>query len=219
MNALYVLVQHGAVIFGPVSWDNRQAIAEYIAEVFSIGLFFGETYTGWEEADLGLRVLPYRVADPMSDRTHTPIGHSDDVGETEVVRNFTYELVDIDALRAELVKTDKAVCNTKLSDTDWYYTRKAETGDEVPDDVKQMRAAVRQAQKDREEWILTAPVERLGDLDGLPTWPGAAVDPDAPAGNTDPISPPVTDSPDETPSDQPTADEPAVEPEAPPSEE
>ena len=60
---------------------------------------------------------------------------------------------DIDKLKADWIEDKKDIAKTILAPTDWYVTRKSESGTAVPSDTATFRASVRTRCKEREDQI------------------------------------------------------------------
>jgi hypothetical protein len=54
---------------------------------------------------------------------------------------------NMDELKTKYINLTKSSALNRLSETDWYVTRKVETGEDVPSDVATYRQAVRDAEK------------------------------------------------------------------------
>ena len=79
-------------------------------------------------------------------------------------------------LKTKFVKEQKTSANQMLSNTDWYVTRKTETGVDVPADVSTYRAAVRTVCNAREVEI--ASVTTTEELEALMKAPTQVYDQD-----------------------------------------
>jgi len=73
--------------------------------------------------------------------------------------NFTYPVLDrtwsqtVSELKESKIANLKSIYNRKLTETDWYVVREAETGVVTPDSIKYERADLRNSANDKEAEI------------------------------------------------------------------
>lgn len=75
---------------------------------------------------------------------------TEELSEIKLInRVFTYDVIDkpiketLNELKAFKINQLKSITSAKLSETDWYIVRNADTGVEVPQSIKDERAALR----------------------------------------------------------------------------
>lgn len=175
----FVIVSGGAVVFGPTGW-NRDALAHALGALdWTVSLGTGPEI--WRSPVIGdderpaAAILPCSVTGANPPRTHALGDRADQIGVDSVAVAYAWVQRDVAVVRADLVATDKAVAGRLIDAVlpRWLVDRAVSGGEPIPDAVKAAAAAIRAASNAREAWIAAA-VERLADLDGIPSWPEAS---------------------------------------------
>lgn len=145
----------------PANWlrlaspEEREAIG--ITEEPDQNLVYDQRYYWGYDADGAL--IPKQLEDE-------PVLDQDGVATGEIQTG----------LKTQIIREQKQIAGSLLAGTDWYVTRKAETGVDIPSEILAYREAVRTASNVRETEIssVTSVDELVSLLSGQPT----VIDPD-----------------------------------------
>lgn len=117
-----------------------------------------------------VRVLPCRVVGDAPDPLQWVRGDQPlvTVGADEAAAVYPATPRPLADIRRRRIAESKDRAADLLAKTDWYITRRAETGTPVPDAILAARAAVRASQTAHEAWVQTATADDLGTMAGAP---------------------------------------------------
>lgn len=121
-----------------------------------------------EKNSLGI----YEVVEtnPPNNRTHNTFSFSIEKINEQWIMVWNYEEKLISDVKNELITSAKRVANEKLSSTDWYVIRKADTNEPIPQHIISVRDSIRQACNDFETAVNSKSL--LSELENInPNWP------------------------------------------------
>ena len=96
-------------------------------------------------------------------------GYTYTINENNVTKTFSKKDKDIDLLKEVKIKSINNTQNSILSQTDWYYIRKADKGTAIPTDIQNYRDAIRVA-GDKMITDITAVSDKVGFQALYPVW-------------------------------------------------
>lgn len=96
-------------------------------------------------------------------------GYTYTINENNVTKTFSKKDKDIDLLKEVKIKSINNTQNSILSQTDWYYIRKADKGTAIPTDIQNYRDAIRVA-GDKMITDVTAVTDKAGFQALYPIW-------------------------------------------------
>jgi len=150
-------VQYPAKIFSVWSMSELNAIGIYEVVTDSSNKKDEKWYINTNES--------YAFADDQVTRswgTATPKAHADslwtqqDSDDGDLPSDKSVGDVKVEGLKTQLIRTIKSQAAGELQNTDWYITRKADAGTEVPSAITTHRAAVRTKAAEQETQITNA---------------------------------------------------------------
>jgi hypothetical protein len=164
----------------------------------SKGVKHPRTWSNWtaeRKAQVGLTFKADPVVESYDERFFSAPGVQRSLTDKPVVDEAGKAVMDMDGnpmvtegLKPAAIKQVKVEAGGRLSETDWYVIRAEETGEPVPQEVRDSRAAIRAAANDIETKInnakshtaftnlYNAPVDAQGNPTGpapINAWPGA----------------------------------------------
>ena len=162
------------------------------------GVKHPRNWSNWTDArkkQVGLVYKADPVVESYDERFFSAPGVQKSLTDKPVVDENNQPVLDMDGnpmvtegLKPAAIKATKAEAGRRLSETDWYVIRAEETGEPVPQEVRDARAAIRTAANDIETKINNAkshtafvnlhnaPVDAQGNPTGpapINAWPGA----------------------------------------------
>ena len=139
-----------------------EAGTQYPANIFSV----------WSAEELKAIGIYHVIEDhdSIDHKTESQSGkYTYTINENNVTKTFSKKDKDIDAIKEAKIKSINTTQNSILSNTDWYYIRKADKGTAIPTDIQNYRDAVRVA-GDKMITDVTAVTDKAGFQALYPVW-------------------------------------------------